>query len=137
VVATSDSTLRAQFTAHAGQEVDHAGDGFFVAFENAAAAVRCAVSIQSGLASHRRAAGFAPQVRIGIHADDASSSDDGYRGRGVHVAARLGAEASGGEILASAGTLDEAGLEVETGQPRTALLKGVSEPMTLLPVIWM
>jgi class 3 adenylate cyclase len=132
-----DSTLRAQFAAYAGQEVDHAGDGFFVAFENAAAAVRCAMSIQSGLASHRRAAGFAPQVRIGIHADDASSSDDGYRGRGVHVAARLSAEASGGEILASAGTLEEAGLEVETGQPRTALLKGVSEPMTLLPVIWM
>jgi hypothetical protein len=79
----------------------------------------------------RWADGFAPQVRIGIHADDASSSDDGYRGRGVHVAARLGAEASGGEILASAGTLDEAGLEVETGQPRTALMKGVSEPMTL------
>ena len=131
-----DASLRAQFSAHGGQEVDHAGDGFFVAFETPAAAVHCAVAVQRGLVAHRRTAGFAPQVRIGIHADDALGSDEGYRGHGVHVAARVGAEAGGGEILVSAGTLEDAGVDVETGPPRTARLKGVSEAVALVPVAW-
>jgi class 3 adenylate cyclase len=131
-----DATLRAHFTAHGGQEVDHAGDGFFVVFQNPAAAVRCAVAVQSGLAAHRRTAGFAPQVRIGIHAQEALGGDDGYRGHGVHVAARVGAEAGAGEILVSAGTLDGAGVDVETGAPRTARLKGVADAVVLLPVVW-
>jgi class 3 adenylate cyclase len=131
-----DATLRAHFTAHGGQEVDHAGDGFFVAFQTPAAAVRCAVAVQSGLAAHRRTAGFAPQVRIGIHAQEALGGDDGYRGHGVHVAARVGAEAGAGEILVSAGTLDGAGVDVETGAPRTARLKGVADAVVLLPVVW-
>jgi class 3 adenylate cyclase len=54
----------------------------------------------------------------------------------VHVAARVGAEAGAGEILVSAGTLDGAGVEVETGAPRTARLKGVAEAVVLLPVVW-
>jgi class 3 adenylate cyclase len=131
-----DATLRAHFAAHGGQEVDHAGDGFFVAFETSAAAVQCAVAVQRGLAAHRHTAGFAPQVRIGIHAEEALGSDDGYRGHGVHVAARVGAEAGAGEILVSAGTLDGAGVDVETGAPRTARLKGVAEAVTLVPVVW-
>jgi len=35
------------------------------------AAAQCAASVQRGLTAHRRSAGFAPQVRIGIHADEA------------------------------------------------------------------
>jgi class 3 adenylate cyclase len=131
-----DATLRAHFAAHGGHEVDHAGDGFFVAFESPAAAVQCAVAVQSGLAAHRRTTGFAPQLRIGIHSEEALGSDEGYRGHGVHVAARVGAEAGAGEILVSAGTLDGAGVEVETRAARTARLKGVAEPVALLPIVW-
>jgi class 3 adenylate cyclase len=72
-------------------------------------------------------------VRIGIHAEEVLGSDDGY---GVHVAARVGAEAGAGGILVSAGTLDGAGVEVETGAPRTARLKGVAEAVALVPVVW-
>ena len=136
LVRWHDATLRAQFAAHAGQEVDHAGDGFFVAFEDPAAAVQCALAIQRGLAAHRRTAGFAPQVRVGLHADDAIGDDEGYRGRAVHVAARVGAEAGGGEILASAGTLQDVGVDIDTGESRVAHLKGVSEAVTLLPLRW-
>lgn len=131
-----DRTLRAEFAAHSGQEVDHAGDGFFVAFASPSAAVRCALSIQRTLAAHRRTAGFAPAVRIGVHADDAVADDDGYRGRGVHVAARVGGAAAGGEVLVSETTLPDAGADVETGAPRTVQLKGVSEPLTLVPLVW-
>src|SRR5437667_9171727 len=57
-----DQTLRALFAEHGGEEVDHAGDGFFVVFDRSEAAISCAVAIQRTLAEHRRAHGFAPYV---------------------------------------------------------------------------
>jgi class 3 adenylate cyclase len=131
-----DNMLRSQFAAHAGQEVDHTGDGFFVAFDSPEAALRCATEVQSKLAIHRRMHGFAPAVRIGVHLDEATSSGDNYRGRGVHVAARVGAQAGAGEVLVSKATLDAAGPEFAVGESRTVELKGVSEPMELLPIAW-
>jgi class 3 adenylate cyclase len=54
---------------------------------------------------------------------------------GVHVAARIGALAGGGEILASASTVE--GLEgLGLGDPRPAALKGVSEPVEVRSVGW-
>ena len=41
-----DRTLRELFVEHQGQEIDHAGDGFFVAFETSNAAAECAIAIQ-------------------------------------------------------------------------------------------
>jgi hypothetical protein len=38
--------------------------------------------------------------------------------------------------VVSAGTLDGAGIDVETGAPRTARLKGLAEAVVLLPVVW-
>jgi class 3 adenylate cyclase len=52
-----DRTLRSLLATHGGQEVDHAGDGFFVAFESPAQAIACAVSIQRSLADHRHTHG--------------------------------------------------------------------------------
>ena len=63
-----DKTLRALFAANRGEEVTATGDGFFVAFESPDDALACAAVIQRGLADHRANAGFAPQVRIGLHA---------------------------------------------------------------------
>jgi class 3 adenylate cyclase len=100
-----DETLRALFARHRGEEVDHAGDGFFVAFESAAQAVSCAAEIQRTLVEHRRAHGFSPRVRIGLHSSPAIRRGSGYGGKGVHAAARIGASAAGREVLASAETL--------------------------------
>ena len=49
-----DRELRAAFAAHRGNEVNHTGDGFFVAFDHAVDAVESAVDIQRRLARHRR-----------------------------------------------------------------------------------
>jgi ferredoxin len=68
-----DKTLRVLFSEHRGEEVTATGDGFFVAFESPDDALACAAAIQRGLAEHRTNAGFAPQVRIGVHASDATS----------------------------------------------------------------
>jgi len=131
-----DQTLRRLFVEHAGEEIDHAGDGFFVAFADAGAAVECAVAVQRVLFEHRRAHGFAPQVRIGLHIADAARHGVGYRGKGVHQTARIAALAEGGEILASGETLAGTTLRFPASAPRSVELKGVSEPVELITINW-
>ena len=134
LVQWHDATLRAEFAAHGGEEVDHAGDGFFVAFQDAGAAVAAAVAIQRRLAAHRRDAGFAPAVRIGVHASDAILDDSAYRGRGVHVAARIAGAAEADQILVSCATMSN--LPHAMGESRILTLKGVSEPVEVASVWW-
>jgi class 3 adenylate cyclase len=130
-----DATLRRLFEQHAGREVDHAGDGFFVAFDHAADAVRCARAIQRTLAEHRRATGFAPSLRIGLHSGEAQPDGQAYAGRAVHVAARVTARADGGEILASDAVVREAGLA--TGERLTEVrLKGIPDLVAVATLPW-
>ena len=131
-----DETLRTCFTERGGEEVDQAGDGFFVAFPDGRSAIACAVSVQRRLAEHRRDHGFAPQVRIGLHTVEATRSAERYTGAGVHAAARIGALATGGEILASAETVEGAPADVVASEPRTATLKGISEPVSVVSIDW-
>jgi class 3 adenylate cyclase/tetratricopeptide (TPR) repeat protein len=136
LVRWHDGTLRSLFAEHGGEEIDHAGDGFFVAFVDTTAAVECAVAVQRTLAAHRRAHGFAPQVRIGIHASEAVRDGAHYRGKGVHQAARISAVATGGEVLASAATVEGASVRFPTFGERVVELKGVSEPVAVVTVGW-
>jgi class 3 adenylate cyclase len=130
-----DEELRRCIAMHGGEEVDHTGDGFFVSFDEAASAVACAQEIQRRLAQHRREHGFAPHVRIGVHAAEATKAGESYTGMGVHVAARIGALAGAGEILSSAPTIE--GLEgLELTGRRSAELKGVSEPVDVVSIGW-
>lgn len=131
-----DRALRAAFEAHGGEEVDHAGDGFFVAFPDAGPALECAVAIQRLLGEHRRTHGFAPRVRIGLHADEAMQEGAAYGGRGVHQAARVGALADGEEILATEVTVAAAQGDWATSDAREERLKGLSEPVRLVTVDW-
>jgi class 3 adenylate cyclase len=129
-----DRTLRTLFDEHGGEEIDHAGDGFFVAFDAAAPALACGVAIQRALAEHRRHHGFAPSVRIGVHTAEAVAVGGGFRGKGVHTAARVGAVAEANEIVASRATA-EAG-NVHFTNPRRVALKGLSEPVEVVSVDW-
>jgi class 3 adenylate cyclase len=129
-----DQTLRSLFAAHQGEEVVATGDGFFVGFDSPEAAVTCAVAIQRGLAEHRQKHGFAPQVRIGLHASDATQVGANFRGKGVHEAARIAALAGGGEVLASKDTV--AGTRFGHSEPRAVTLKGITEPVEVVTVDW-
>jgi class 3 adenylate cyclase len=130
-----DETLRAAFAAYGGEEIDHAGDGFFVAFPDTASALGSAIEIQRGLVEHRRAHGFAPQVRIGVHATGATHDGGDYTGIGVHTAARISALAGPGEIVASAATLQDVP-GVRPAEVRTAELKGIAGPIEVAVVAW-
>jgi len=132
-----DRVLRAEAAANTGMEVHHTGDGFFFAFEKAADAVHAAVAIQRRLARHRQEQGFSPFVRIGFHTAEATAQGIDYSGGGVHVAARIGALAGADEILMSAAAREAAGtIPYPLSEPRMAELKGVTEPVEVVEVLW-
>jgi len=129
-----DGEMRRLFAEHRGREVDHAGDGFFVVFDSATAAIECAQAIQRRLASHRRQHGYAPEVRIGIHVGDVSDTEAGVRGASVHRAARLSAAARPGGILVSRQALESAHRPVDG--LRTLDLKGIKDRVEAAEVDW-
>lgn len=133
LVVWLDGSLRECFRDNGGEEVDHAGDGFFVAFPDSRSALDCAVTIQKKLADHRRAHGFAPRLRIGVHATTASQSGGGYRGRGVHEASRIASLAGPDEIVASRESVPS-GFAVSDA--REVAVKGLSEPMEVVRIDW-
>jgi class 3 adenylate cyclase len=132
-----DQTLRTIFSRYGGTEVRQTGDGFFVAFEDASAAIEAAVAIQRSLAEHRRGHGFALQVRIGLHEAEASTRAIDFAGRGVHEAARIGSLADGGQILASVNTVQSSATRFPISTARTVTLKGVSRPVEVVTIEWM
>jgi class 3 adenylate cyclase len=135
LVGWHNRTLRALFGEHGGEEVDHSGDGFFVAFPDPKSAVECAAAVQRRLAAHRRTNGFAPEVRIGVHAAEASRSASGYSGKGVHEAARVGALGGPGEIYASLSTAQLVD-GLAHSEPQTVTLKGISQPVEVVTIDW-
>ena len=130
-----DETLRALFAAHEGDEVVATGDGFFVGFDSPEAAVACAVAIQRRLTEQRRRHGFAPQVRIGLHASEAAQVGRNFQGKGVHEASRIAGHAQGGEILVSAATVGTS-IPYPASEPRAVELKGISEPVEVVAIDW-
>ncbi len=135
LVQWHDKTLRGLFELHLGKEADHAGDGFFVSFDTAQDAVRCAQEIQRTLLKHRTTQGFAPNVRIGIHSAQVSYSDSTIVGFEVHKAARIASLGDAGQIVASleiAVVMDEAMIL----ERKTSLVKGIEEAIEVVLLKW-
>ncbi len=136
LVRWHDQTLRALFATHDGIENDHAGDGFFVVFPATDGATNCAIDIQQTLRRHRAESGFAPQVRIGIHAAEVTKTEESHTGLEVHKAARIAALAKGGEILASADIGRDLSADVKLSSPRLVTVKGVADSIEVVTVGW-
>jgi class 3 adenylate cyclase len=130
-----DQTLRALIAEHGGEEIRHQGDGFFVSFATAANAIDAAIAIQRRLAEHRRAHGFAPQVRVGMHTAEAHRRGLDYAGFGIHEAARIGGVAGADEVLVSGATLEAAG-KAYPSEKRAVTLKDIAEPVELASIDW-
>ena len=108
-----------------------------MAFDQAADAIECAVDIQRRLTRHRREHGFAPSVRIGLHAAEATRDGRDYSGRGVHVAARIGAAASARRSSSPATSSSRPGqTRFKLSEPRALTLKGVREPVEVRAIDW-
>jgi class 3 adenylate cyclase len=127
-----DKLLRERIEETGGEVIKQTGDGYFAAFASPAAAVDAAVAIQRALDEEP----IAPDVRIGVHSGQAfHTEDDDYTGQGVHVAARIGALAGGGEILVSTASLHGA-TRFRLSESRPEALKGFSEPVEVATVSW-
>jgi class 3 adenylate cyclase/tetratricopeptide (TPR) repeat protein/DNA-binding XRE family transcriptional regulator len=104
VLSEHQRLLRKAWADHGGAEVDTAGDGFFVAFPTAPAAVAAAAAATRALARHSWPEDGALRVRMGLHTGSPQLMEDRYVGLDVHRAARIAAAGHGGQILLSSTT---------------------------------
>ena len=135
VLRWHDDTLRTVIAGGGGTIVNTTGDGFFAAFRSARQGVDTAIAIQRALIAGRDTVFVVPSVRIGLHTAEATVRGSDYSGKGVHVAARVGALAGGGEILATAAVLDEAE-QIATTTRRAEQVRGVAEPVEIAAIAW-
>ncbi|MGH3337972.1 MAG: ATP-binding protein, partial [Propionibacteriaceae bacterium] len=115
------------------------GDGFLISFPSAVAAVRAAVAIQRALHDHDVAdPQRAVEIRIGIHSGQVAERDGDLLGQAVHAAARVMAEAVGGQILTSDEVRKHAELQVDWSFLDSGLfwLRGFPERWRLYEVSW-
>ncbi len=100
--------IQPQIEHHGGRLVKNTGDGFLLEFSSALEALRCALSIQQGIAVHERDSHKPVTLRIGINLCHVMVEEDGdVYGDGVNVAARLESLAEQGGILVSGKVFDE------------------------------
>jgi class 3 adenylate cyclase len=129
VLRTHNAIVRDCIREHGGYEVKAQGDGFMVAYPSARRGLQCAVDLQRNI-SRAEAIGEPLRVRIGLHTGEAIREGDDFYGRSVTLAARLGDEAAGGEILTSAivrelvGASDDFAFE-DAGDVRLKGLRGM------------
>ena len=95
------SILRAAIEATAGREVKNLGDGLMVVFLDSRPAPSPPRSKCSGIERHNRRSDIELRVRVGLATGEASEEDGDFFGDPVTEAARLSAEANGGQILAT------------------------------------
>jgi adenylate cyclase len=131
-----DGVVRAEVRRHRGQVVKTHGDSFMVVFTTVPDALRCAVAIQRGLGDEGTPENERIRVRMGIHRGAVTRQGRDVFGLNVALAARVAAEADGGEILVSQDVVAQtSGVDaIVVGRGRVVSLKGFSQPVTVHPV---
>jgi class 3 adenylate cyclase len=134
-----NAIVREHVAAHGGYEVKSQGDGFMVAFSSARRALDCAATIQRAFAARNATRPDQPlRLRIGLHSGEAIREGDDFFGRHVNIAARVAAEARGGEVLVSSllkGLAEGAG-DFSFGDGRDTELKGLSGTHRIFSLEW-
>jgi class 3 adenylate cyclase len=124
-----DQILRAQIEKFRGREVKALGDGFLATFDGPARAVRCATNMIESVRP------LDLQVRSGVHTGEVEVKGDDITGIAVHIAARIAALASGGQVLVSSTVRDlVAGSNIRFVEQGAHALKGIPEALRLFSV---
>ena len=117
------------------------GDGFMLAFPDPCEALDCAIDVQRAFAEREREGeSESLRVRMGLHTGEVISEEGDYFGKNVILAARIAAEAVGGEILVSEELRDAAssgngnGLRFDDG--RELELKGLAGSHRVFRAEW-
>jgi class 3 adenylate cyclase len=102
LIGSHDKLVQGLVQRRSGHVVKSQGDGFMIAFARAEQAVRCGIDVQHALDKEaKRKRHEEIRVRIGIHMGRSVRRGDDLFGRNVAMAARVAAQAVGGEILVS------------------------------------
>jgi DNA-binding NarL/FixJ family response regulator/class 3 adenylate cyclase len=127
IIGAVRTILRSVIAAHDGHEVDSVGDELLAAFSEASAAAAGALEAQRAMRDADWPEGLRVRVRIGIHSGAPDFGDEGYTGLDIVRAARIARAGHGGQILASAATLEEVtGLaSADLGEH---VIEGLSDP---------
>jgi class 3 adenylate cyclase/tetratricopeptide (TPR) repeat protein len=141
VLREHNAIFREQISRHDGYEVKSQGDGFMLAFPDPCEALDCAIGVQRVFAERERdGSGESLRVRMGLHTGEVISEEGDYFGKNVILAARIAAEAVGGEILVSQELRDAAssgngnGLSFDEG--RDLELKGLAGSHRVFRAEW-
>lgn len=137
LISSHDKLVSDLVQRRSGHVVKSQGDGFMIAFSRAEHAVRCGLDLQRALrrdANRKRHEQI--RVRIGIHMGRSVRRGDDLFGRNVAMAARVAAQAVGGQILVSQpvrdALSDSDGIRFDDG--RNVELKGFSGTYRLFAV---
>ena len=137
VLRNHERIVREALRAHGGAEVKAMGDGFMASFSSATRALECAVAMQRAFAAHSESAKEPIRVRIGLNAGEPIAEEADLFGTAVNMAARIAAQAAGGEILASDVVRQlVAGKGFLFADRGEVELRGFEEPMRLYEVRW-
>jgi class 3 adenylate cyclase len=102
LISSHDKLVQGLVQRRSGHVVKSQGDGFMIAFSRAEQAVRCGIDVQHALHNNaKRQRHEEIRVRIGIHMGRSVRRGDDLFGRNVAMAARVAAQAVGGQILVS------------------------------------
>jgi adenylate cyclase len=112
-----------------GKVVKRLGDGLMLSFPEPDAAVHCSLDLVDVPAELR--------LRAGVHTGEAVVTADDMIGHDVNIAARVAADAQGGQVLATVRVREEVGdlRGVTFGRARRRSFKGVGEPISVCPVM--
>jgi DNA-binding NarL/FixJ family response regulator/class 3 adenylate cyclase len=102
IIERHRDVLRDAWAAHGGVEVSTEGDGCFVVFADADAALAACARAQRSLAIEPWPAGVVVRVRMGVHTGQATPAGTDYIALAVNQAARVGACGHGGQVVVSA-----------------------------------
>jgi class 3 adenylate cyclase/tetratricopeptide (TPR) repeat protein len=139
VLAPQAAIVRNEVAAFGGRVRKSMGDGFLMSFPSTVPAVRAAAAIQRAVQENNTAS---PQrtidVRIGIHVGQVTERDGDLLGQAVHAAARVMAEAVGGQILISDEVRKHAEPDLDWAFLDSGLfwLRGFPERWRLYEVAW-
>ena len=138
VLRNHERIVREALRAHGGAEVKAMGDGFMASFSSATRALECAIAMQRAFAAHDDEHPETPiRVRIGLNAGEPIAEDEDLFGTAVIMAARIAAQAKGGEIMVSDVVRQlVAGKGFLFGDRGDVPLRGFEDPVRLYEVRW-
>jgi adenylate cyclase len=130
--------LHAATTASGGRVVRNIGDEIMALFPSASGAAEAATRMHVAVAVLPAVAGQPLALRIGFHTGVVVQRGDDFFGDTVNIASRLAAQATKGQVLTSAQTVQKlsALLRSSTLQLYNVALKGTAAEIALCELVW-